>query len=274
MSHVHPDEDEEPKVWGDERVVEIVQRFGGCEEEVRAVVSEKDGDTNPGEVETVGESNQRDSDDMMKNKLLKVGPRLLQLQHQHYCLLEPVGGLQEVISLEVGRVGTVRVVFVEGTCAERIECPHLRAVEDPEPVRCENEKVQSRVSLFHEARYFTLLENTTAVRKRPQHSLHQEFAGKAEEKGVEQHEVNIFGSLCILLGSGVLLVVRVRPNGIGKEDCTVERVGLSRIEEISEYDEDEDDQWVHYKEVSLPHNPKVSFWRGHLHQVLRYDASL
>lgn len=135
-------------------------------------------------------------------------------------MLQPVRGLKEIISLEVGGVSAVRVELVVGGA---VEVPDWGVVHDVEPEGTEDEEINGSVGLLHETRDFGLLREVIMEGNRPEEFLHEEFAREAEEEGVEEDEDKIKAALCIVRKSGC---VRGGVGGewIGEEDAGVEGV--------------------------------------------------
>lgn len=107
------------------------------------------GQTHIGEMEAVAQTDQSQTDNVVTNQLLKVLAGLLHAQEQNNGLLGPVRGLEQVVELEEGVVGLVRVVFVQ---AGRVEVPDGGAAHDVHARGAKDSKVERRVHLLHVAR--------------------------------------------------------------------------------------------------------------------------
>lgn len=247
MAEVDPDADKDEEVGPDEGVVEVVEDLGGGEEEVADVVGGVDGDAHVGEVEAVAEGDEGEADDVVADELLEVLARLLHAEEQDDGLLGPVGGLEEVVELDGGLVGAVREGLVH---AARVEVPDGGARHDEDASRAEEEEVDGRVGLLHEARLLVAPE-AGGARPRPQHLLHDELAREGEHDGVEGHKGHVPGALAVVDGlRGVVLRQPVR-----EEDETVQRVGFARVDGVAREEEAEDGQGQHPRvpHARLPH---------------------
>jgi len=146
-------------------------------------------------MKSVAQPDQANSDNMMRNQLLKVLPRLLQHKQQHNRLLRPVTRLKEIVRLDDGLVRAVREALVH---ANRVEVPHRRPAHDPDTKRPVQRKVQRRVRLLHEPRLFIPVPDPKPYRNRANESLHAELAGEAQDDNVETDESEVTSALAVV----------------------------------------------------------------------------
>lgn len=205
------------------------------EEKVRNVVRDVHGQTNVREMEAVAEEDEGKRDDMVSNKLLKVLPRLLQLQHQHDTLLRPVTRLQQVIRLELGRVHAVRKVDKHGV---RVEVPNVGPAHDPQAVRPEDGKVHGRVHLLHEPRDLCFSANPAVQRPRPDHALHQKLARETQHDHVESYKRKVELALAV----DDWIIGRLSGDRVREEEGMVQRVRLGRVDGVRGEQHGEEDQ--------------------------------
>ena len=147
-------------------------------------------------MEPVRQPNQRHGNDMMRNQLLEVFPRLLQHQEQHNSLLRPITRLQQIVRLDNRLVCPMRKAFIH---ANRIKVPHGRAAHDPDTKRTIQSKVQRGVSLLHEARLLVAVPYTEFNRNGPDEALHAELACKAQHDDVEADKSKVAAALAVML---------------------------------------------------------------------------
>lgn len=237
MAHVDPHADEEEEVGTDEGVVEVVEDFGGGEEEVAYVVGGVDGDAHVGEVKAVAEADESQADNVMAHELLEILAGLFQAKDEHDGLLRPVGGLEEVVELDGGLVRAMGEILVH---AARVEVPHRRLGHDVHARWAQKEEVDCRVGLLHKPSLLAAFE-ASLLGPGPQHLLHDELAREGEDDGVEGHKGHVPGSLAILDGLiGILDGETVR-----EEDEFVEGVRFRRIEGVAGQADGEDGQRKH-----------------------------
>lgn len=193
--------------------------------------------------------------------------------------MQPVRGLKEVISLEVGGVGAVRVELIVGGA---VEVPDWGVVHDVESKGAEDEKINGSVGLLHETRDFGLLREVVVEGDRPEEFLHEEFAREAEKESVEKDEDKIKAALCIVRESG-----RVRGGvggeRIGEEDAGVERVRGSGVEGVTPNGYEHYEEGIHCKICGLAwwvsfiglldSNDEANKRELNIHHVFRYDNS-
>lgn len=235
MAHIDPDTNKESKVRSNNWVINVVENFGGGEEEVTDVMSDVDSDANVGEMETIAEANEGQADNVMSNELLEVLSRLFHTKDQDNGLLSPVSSLEEVIKLDDALVGTVREVLVH---AASVEIPDGSAAHDVHASRPENTKVNGRVQLLHKPCLLALAK-TSGASKRPEHLLHNELTCKREDNSVKSNKGNIPAALAIVQGF-CWIVPRKR---IRQEDEAVERIGLGRVDSVADEENEEQNSW-------------------------------
>jgi hypothetical protein len=205
-------------------------------EEIRNVHGNVDGNTHVGEMETVAQPDQSQSNDMMQDQLFEILSRLLQHEQQHNSLLSPITRLQEIVSLEDGLVGAVRETLKHGI---RVEVPDGRATHDVQPKGTENGKVHGRVELLHEPGLLCFPQNAQTNGQRADHALHEELAGEAQDDGVKGDKGEISLSLAILnwlAGRGV--------ERVGEEDAVVEGVRGRGVDSVKSEDQEHEDQGI------------------------------
>ena len=172
------------------------------QEKVTNVVGDVDGQAHVGEVEAVAQADQRQADNVVANKLLEVLARLLHAEQHDDGLLGPVGGLEEVVELEDGLVGSVRVRLVQ---TDRVKVPDGGPAHDIHAPGARAAKVDGRVQLLHEAGLLGPRPKPCLLGQRAQELLHDEFAGEGQDDGVEGHEGDVPETLAImgeLVGAG------------------------------------------------------------------------
>jgi len=147
------------------------------------------------EVKPVAQSDQRERDEVMGNKLIIVLPGLLQTQNQDNSLLRPVRGLQKVIRLEHSIMRLVRKALVHG---RGVEVPDWRPRHDVQTKRPEQDEVKSGIKLLHETGL--LGTGLDAVRNSNglDYPLHDELARKGENDYIEADKGDIQTTLAIL----------------------------------------------------------------------------
>lgn len=183
-----------------------------------------DGKTNVGKVEAVGEGDEGDGDDVVEDEFFEILAWLFELEEKDNGLLGPVGGLEEVVCFKVAGKDLVRVAFVEGG---GVEIPHGGVVHDPETKGAEDCKVEGGVGLFHEAIYLSFLAETEFAGEGSETFLGDEFAGEAEDGGIEGDKFEIVAAFCEQFGSARFEVL----GGllVGDEDEWVEEIGFGGI---------------------------------------------
>lgn len=186
-------------------------------------------------MEAVAQRNQSQSDNVVANQLLEVLTGLLQLQQKHNGLLRPVTRLQQVIRLEDTLVLAVGESLEHGS---RVEVPNIRPAHNVQSKRSEDTKVDRGVDLLHEAGSLTLTPDSAPNSQRANQLLHDELAREREDDGVKGHEGDILLAFAVHdRSTGGLGGLR-----IGEEDCTVHRVGGSRVDRVQRQQEEHDDQ--------------------------------
>lgn len=100
------------------------------QEEVGNVHGDVHGNAHVGEMKAIRAPNQGNGNEVMRNQLFEIFPRLLQHQKQHDHLLRPVTGLQQIICLEDTLVRLVRESLIHASC---VEVPHGRPRHNPQP---------------------------------------------------------------------------------------------------------------------------------------------
>lgn len=183
------------------------------------------GKAHVGEVETVAQRNQRQSDDMMANQLLEILTGLLQLQQKHNGLLSPVTGFEKVVRLEQSLVLTVREVLKHSS---GVEIPDIRTLHHVQAEWAENTEVDGSVNLLHEASGLALALDTTVHCQRPDKLLHDELSGKREDHGVECDKRDILLSFAVH-GRTAGGFGRLR---VGEEDRAMHRIRRGWIDRI------------------------------------------
>ena len=156
-----------------------------------------DGQPHVGEVESVTQPDQRESDDVMSHQLLEILPRFLQQQGKNDELLCPVASLQQVVRFEQPFVCSVREPFKH---PRGIEVPHWSPAHDEQTKRTEDAEVHGRVHLFHEPILFRSRLDPICERHGPDEPLHEEFAGEGEDDDVKSHEDEVVGALAVVSG--------------------------------------------------------------------------
>lgn len=179
-----------------------------------------------GEVEAVAEADEGQGDQVMADELLVVLARLLHAQHEHDELLSPVGGLEEVVELEVGLVGLVWGALVH---ARGVEVPDRRVAHDIHAPGPEEAKVDGRVHLLHETCLLAPVLEPRVASERTEQLLHDELAGERQHYDVESHEANVPNTLaienwCVRGGAGR------RGQLVAKENQVVDGVRLGRVQ--------------------------------------------
>ena len=164
-------------------------------EEVADVVRDVDGDTDVGEVVAVAEIDQADGDDVVGDQLLEVLSRLFLAEQHDDDLLDPKGGLEQVVELEDGSVSGVRVCLVH---ASRLEEPEPgRLLHRVQPERANEGDVARRVHLLSETRLLAPRLDPAEHGQRPQHLVHDKLAGEGQDDGVEDDEGKVPRSLAV-----------------------------------------------------------------------------
>lgn len=192
------------------------------EEEVRDIVGDVDGNSHVGEMETVAQSDQSQSDDVVADELHVVLPRFLQLQQKHDRLLRPVTSLEQVVRLEQRRVLAMREPLEHGG---GVEIPDVGLAHHVQTEGTEDAEVHGRVHLFHEPRGLTLAADPAGNSHGSNHALHYELPSKGQNNHVERDESNVLGAFSVHDRT----VGGRRSLGIGQEDRAVHRVGRSRV---------------------------------------------
>lgn len=118
-------------------------------EEVADVVGDVHRDADVCKVEAVAEKNEADGDDVVGDQLLEVLAWLFLAQKHDNGLLDPEGGLKQVVKLERGGMSGVWVCFVHPA---RLEVPKSRGLlHGVQAERGSEGNVARRVHLFHKA---------------------------------------------------------------------------------------------------------------------------
>jgi len=143
----------------------------------------------------VAQPNQADSNNMMRNQLLKVLPRLLQHKQQHNRLLRPVTRLEQIVRLDNRLVCAMWETLIH---PNRIEVPHRRATHDPDTKRPVQRKIQRRVRLLHEPALFIPVLDPKLDRNRANESLHAELAREAQHDDVEADESKVAPAFAVV----------------------------------------------------------------------------
>lgn len=193
--------------------------------------------TNVGEVEAVGQPDERQADNVVAHELLVVLARLLHAQHQDDGLLGPVRGLEQVVELEDGLVALVGETLVH---AGGVEVPHGRPAHDVHAPGPGAAKVDGGVHLLHEAGLLAARPQAGVARQGAQQLLHDELAREGQDGDVEDDEGDVPGALGELRG-------RAR-GGVGGDGQLVAQeyevvggVGLARVDGVGgEEDGDQD----------------------------------
>lgn len=194
-------------------------------EEIRDIVRDIDSNAQVSKVETVAQSNERQRDDVVADKLLEILPGLFQLQHQHDRLLCPVTRLQQVKGLEVRFMLPVGKTFEHG---RRVEIPNVRPVHHIETKRSKDTKVDRSVHLLHETCSLAFTADSTPTCQGTDHALHQELASERQNNCVEGHKGNILRTFSVHDGA----TGRLRRSRIGQEDSAVHGVGLGWVDQV------------------------------------------
>ena len=193
-----------------------------------------DGQTNVGKVEAVAQGDQGQADNVVADELLEVFAGLLHAQEQDDGLLGPVGGLEQVVELEVGLVGLVGEGLVH---AVRVEVPDGGAAHDVHAGGTQDAKVDGRVHLLHVAGLLAARLEAVPLGHRTQDLLHDELAREGQDDGVEGDEGDVPETLAILgdfVGARDGQLVR-------QEDEVVDRVALGRVERVEREEDEQDD---------------------------------
>lgn len=162
-------------------------------------------------------------------------------------MLQPVRGLEEVISFEVGGVGAVRVELVVGSA---VEVPDWGVVHDVKSEGAEDEKVDASIGLLHETRDFRFLGEVVVDGNGPKELLHKEFAGEAEKEGIEENEDKVTAALCVVWESGRVRS-GVRRQRVREEDAGVEGVGGGGVGGITPDNNEHYEEGIHFEVCRL-----------------------
>ena len=184
-------------------------------------------------METVAETNETKSDDVVSNKLLEVFARLLHAKNKNNGLLQPVCSREEVIELDDALLSAVRVVLVH---AGSVEVPNGRSAHHVEASGAENAEINGRVGLLHEAsllRLWELIGTSQGAKK----LLHDELAREGQDDSVEQDESNVPQALAVENGC-VRVIGRLR---VSEEDESVNGVQLVRLNGVCSTEKDKDE---------------------------------
>ena len=132
-------------------------------EEVGDVVGGVHSESHVCKMEGIGQVDQRNGDDVVRNKLLEILPWLLLREQEHNHLLSPVCRLEQIVCLDLRNVRPMRERLIH---AVGIEVPHRRLLHDVETERSEESEVDGRVRLLHEARLLAPRLHAGLYRKR------------------------------------------------------------------------------------------------------------
>jgi hypothetical protein len=202
-------------------------------------------DSHVGKMEAVAEPDQTDGDDMVRNQLAEILPRLLEHQQQHDELLCPVARLQQVVCLEQRLAGPVRKILVH---APGVEVPDGCARHDPEPKGAVEAKVERRVGLLHEARLLRAALDAVVDGDGADQPLHAELAGEAQHHDVEADKGKVAGALAVVqravrVGAHLCGDERViAVEGVRDEEAGGDGVRGVRVDEVEGDDEEGEQQ--------------------------------
>lgn len=178
------------------------------------------------EMEPITQPYQRQRHDVMPHELFEILSWFFQLQTQHYSLLRPIAGLQQIVCLENGVMTSVWESFEH---TRRIEIPHRSSAHYIESQRSKNTKVHGSVDLFHEAVLLRARADSVTQGHRTDESLHEKFTGERENNNVEGHKSEVFGSFPVVDYISVMLGVvgdemMVGWESVGQKDGVMKRV--------------------------------------------------
>lgn len=154
-----------------------------------------DCDAHVGEVESVTQSDEGQSDNVVEHQFLEILAGLFQLEHQDDCLLRPIRCLQEIVRLEYSFVCSMREAFVHSSS---VEVPNRSPAHHIQAKGSKYSEVYGRIELFHEPSKLAPTAYSKIERQWPNHALHQKLPRKREDNGIEAHEGEVLGSLAIL----------------------------------------------------------------------------
>lgn len=100
VTQVDPSDHEDSEIRAHERRVNVVERFGSCQEEVTNVVGDVDSQADVSEMEAVAQANESKGNNVMTNKFLKIFARLLHTKEKNNSLLSPVGCLEKIVEFD------------------------------------------------------------------------------------------------------------------------------------------------------------------------------
>lgn len=236
VAQIDPGAHEDDEEGGEDGRVEIIEGLGGGKEPVTDIVRDVHGDADVGEVEAVAQPNERQGGNMVTDQLLVVLAGLLHAEDENNGLLCPVGSLEEVVELELGIVGLVRIALVH---AAGVEVPDWREAHDIHAKRAKEAEVDSRVDLLHETGHLVLAEASTATQWTDD-LLHDELASKRQDDGVKGDKGNVPETLSVVFTP--MLVVEGLGELVGEEDEAVDGVGRRGVDSVSEAEEGDDGQ--------------------------------
>jgi hypothetical protein len=213
-----------------------MQRETYSKEEIRDIHGDVDSDSHISEMEAITQPDQSKSDDMMQHQLFEILSRLFQHEQQHNSLLSPITRLQKIVSLKDSLVGAMREALKHGIC---VEVPDGRATHDVQAKGTEDGKVHGCVELLHESCLFCFSHNAQTDSQRADHALHEEFAGEAQDDGVESNKGEISLALAILDWLTSRGVERV-----GEEDAIVEGVRGRGVDGVESEDQEHENQGI------------------------------
>lgn len=122
------------------------------EEEITNIMCDINSNAHIRKVKAIAEGNKSQCDNVMRNKLHEVLAPLLHPQQHNNRLLRPIRRFEQVVRLELRRMGPVREELVH---AARVEVPHRRLAHDIQPHGTQYSEVYRGVHLLHEAGLFS-----------------------------------------------------------------------------------------------------------------------
>lgn len=182
-----------------------------------------------GEVEAVTQTDQRQSDDVMSDKLLEILSGLFELQQQHNRLLSPVTSLEQVIGFEDGYVLSVRETLKHG---RGVEVPDIRLLHHVQTERPKDRKVHGCVDLLHESSSLSSAANATVCSPWANHALHQKLPCERQDNSIEADKSKVQGTFSVHdRAASSLGRLRVR-----QEQSAVQRIGRRGINGVCKED--------------------------------------
>jgi hypothetical protein len=215
------------------------------QKEVGNIVCDIHCDSHIREMEAVAEPDQTDGDDVVRNQLAEILPRLLEHKEQYNELLCPVTCLEQVVCLDKCLVCAMREILVHA-CG--VEVPDRCACHDPQPKRAVQSKVEGGVGLLHESRLFRATLDTIVDGYGPNEPLHAKLSREAQHNDVEADKRKVACALAIV-GRAVRVCAHVcgyervaAVEGIRNEETGGYRVRGIRVYGIERGDEEAENQ--------------------------------